>query len=84
MNIINQSRLLINLIRIWPHLVVFLFHPNRTLIKQDVESWKRAIGLNLKTIYAFLFLLANYPEFRNVFYVRFGMIGAVSNLFDPK
>jgi len=81
---IKKVKLFINLIRIWPHLIVLIFHPNRTLIKQDVWAWKKAIGFGNSDYYAFLLLLANYPEFRNVFYARIGLIGFILNFICPK
>lgn len=81
---VNLIKLYLNLYRTWPHLVAFLFHPNKALIKEDVMAWKRALGLEKGNLYTLLFILANYPEFRNIFYARIGIIGAFFNVFCPK
>jgi serine O-acetyltransferase len=81
---VNQLKLLVNLIRIWPHLLVYVFCRNKLLIQQDVTAWKSAIGLKKGSTYSLLFLLSNYPEFRNVFYIRIGYWGHALHLICPK
>jgi serine O-acetyltransferase len=81
---IKKIRLFFNLIRVWPHLILFVVHPKKNLIGEDVKAWRNALGLKESIVYSFLFLLANYPEFRNICYLRFGLIGSVLNLFCPK
>lgn len=77
-------RLYLNLIRVWPHLILFFIHPKKNLIIEDIKAWGKALELKESIVYSFLFLLANYPEFRNVCYSRFGLIGTIFNLFCPK
>jgi serine O-acetyltransferase len=59
-----------NSIRSLPHLMIFIFHPNRNLIKKDINRWLIVYSRNYNVYAGLLYLLCFYPEFRNLFYYR--------------
>jgi len=67
-----------------PHLFLFYNHRNRKIIEADTKRWLDIIQLNYKATKGFIYLLANYPEFRNLFYYRVGMPGKLLNIICPK
>lgn len=72
-------------LRLVPHVMVMKFGKGKPVIGQDVARWAQiyleAAPISaLKELYAFLFLMTFYEEFRNLFYYRSGMAG---KLFSP-
>ena len=72
-------------IRLIPHILVMEFGPGKSVIAHDVARWAQIyLGTTPTTalgeMYAFLFLMTYYEEFRNLFYYRAGMLG---RLFRP-
>ncbi len=67
-----------SILRLIPHLLIFTFHPVRTVIEKDIERWSKELGLNQKhkSRWEFLWnlseLLTFWKEFRNLFYYRLG------------
>jgi serine O-acetyltransferase len=54
--------------------IPFLFiHRNRNVIKADVIKWLRCYNLKMTVIGGFMFLMFEYSEFRNLFYLRIRM-----------
>lgn len=60
-----------------PHLLVYRLHPKRKIVEADVTRWLELYGYKYGKIMGFIFLIAYYKEFRNLFYHR---VGAVHNL----
>ena len=72
-------------IRLIPHVMVMKLGRSKSVIAQDVARWAQiylgsAPVSTLNEVYAFLFLMTFYEEFRNLFYYRSGMAG---KLFRP-
>ena len=76
--------LLINLIRCFPHLIVFYLHPKKTIIKSDICVWLKTLGKKYKTPIGLIYLLGMFPEYRNLFYHRIGNSKYFLNLFCHK
>lgn len=54
-----------------PLLIAYLLTTKRTLIRQDVQAWLRALKLRQSQILlGLLQLLGHYPEFRSLYYHR--------------
>lgn len=70
-------------IRLIPHALIMKFGSERTVLAADVARWAKIYMETPhaeKNLYAFLFLMTYYEEFRNLFYYRAGMLG---RLFRP-
>lgn len=72
-------------LRLIPHVMVMKLGRSKSVIAQDVARWAQiylgAAPISaLKEVYAFLFLMTFYEEFRNLFYYRSGVVG---KLFSP-
>jgi serine O-acetyltransferase len=76
--------LILNFIRCFPHLVIFLFHKNRKLIEADITRWLEIKSLKYGQTIGFIYLLSFFREFRNVYYHRIGKSHHILNLFCPK
>ncbi|AGX43940.1 serine O-acetyltransferase [Clostridium saccharobutylicum] len=87
-NNIKEIYAYINIIRSIPLLIAYKFSKNRTIINKDiVENMKRRDGdihHNWGNIQSLNYLLVCYPEFRNVFYYRIGLLSQILKLFYPK
>ncbi len=83
MKLFKRIILIINLLRLWPHILVYLFVKNR-FIKKDIATWSIHYNLKFSNLIALVYFLSFYPEFRNVFYFRFRIIGYILNIFCPK
>ena len=87
-NRIKEIYAYINIIRSIPLIIAYKFSKNKDLIGKDIiENMKRRDGnihLNWGKIKCLNYLLACYPEFRNVFYYRIGLLSNVLKLFYPK
>lgn len=81
--------LILNLPRLFLHLICYLCSKNREVIKQDLLarplhcqlSPKQKDGMLLWPLCA---SLVEEPEFRNVFYMRIGLMRVLLNVFLPK
>ncbi len=76
--------IMLNFIRCFPHLLIFLVHKNRKLVEADIRRWLEIKCLKYGIITGFIYLLSFFREFRNVFYNRIGKSHHVLNLFCPK
>lgn len=77
-------KLAFEIIRCFPHLLLFYFHKNKAIIRYDVLSWGKVYKLNYRPSICLLYLLSNFPEYRNVFYFRVGGWRHFLNIFCPK
>lgn len=76
--------IIFNFIRCTPHLLIFIFHKNRTLIKSDISRWLKVIGKKYSSHTGLIYLLGFFPEFRNLFYNRIGFSAHFLNIFCQK
>lgn len=87
MNKIKSLFVSISYIRSLPLIMVFLFSKNKNIIINDIEeNLKKRAGINAGNwnhIKGLNYLLAIYPEFRNVFYFRIGFISKLLYIFYP-
>jgi serine O-acetyltransferase len=68
--------LFVRSLRLIPHWIIFNFHKNKSVIHQDIERWMTERG-NMKNQdkqIGFLYFMNCYPEYRNLFYFRIGML----------
>ncbi len=74
----RRVRLTISAFRLLPHIIIFLSRlPGRALLDADLARWAEIYHLGrspdpLTQLTTFLTLMTFTPEFRNVFYLRFG------------
>lgn len=71
-------------IRLIPHILVFVMHPNRKIIKEDLLQWLLVLRIKRKGIYGFIYLLNFIKEYRNIFYLRIGFVGKILNVLAGK
>lgn len=77
-------KIVFEIFRCFPHLLLLTFHRNKQLIVSDVKRWLKIFGLNYSTFTGFLYLLSFYPEYRNVFYARVGFWKHILNVICPR
>ncbi|MFK5986452.1 MAG: serine acetyltransferase [Pseudomonadota bacterium] len=84
--LLEQFVLLLSSIRLIPHLIIFKWHSNSKIIHSEVILWS-AIELNYKpqnsyeTLYAFVELMSQCEQFRNLFYYRMKGFNKLLSLF---
>lgn len=66
------------------HLIVFYTHKNKKIMHADTARWLQVYKLHYKKSLGFIFLLSHYPEFRNLFYYRAGVISNLLKIFCPR
>lgn len=64
--------IIVNLIRIFPHLLFFVFHPRRSLIRADLRRFCEIYKRDYHEFLGVCFFLLKIKEFRNIFYYRIG------------
>ncbi|MCU4173889.1 serine O-acetyltransferase [Carboxylicivirga sp. N1Y90] len=62
--------LFINAIRCIPHLILFLLHPNKEVIKADIIRGLDNMDKKYGIYFGLLYMLSFCKEFRNLFYYR--------------
>lgn len=80
----SYIRIWLEVLRCFPHLILFYVHKNRNLIQADTRRWLELMKLGFSTPLGFIYLLSCYREFRNVFYFRIGTLSCILNLICPK
>lgn len=73
----------VNIIRFWPHLIIFMFSKNKTLIREDLQAYKKEYSLKNSDIFALLILLYNNKSFRTLFYHRIGKLKWLIKFLAP-
>lgn len=53
-----------------PLIHIYWKSKNREKIDLDIERWQKELGINYTRLSALYYLLAFYPEFRNIFFYR--------------
>jgi serine O-acetyltransferase len=69
---LNNILALINIIRLWPHLIIFMFSKNKGLILEDLQAYKKEYSLKYSNVFSLLILLYNNKSFRTLYYHRIG------------
>ena len=71
-------------IQLIPHLLVFNFHKNRSIIRYDTKRWMEIYNIHRNIQSGFLELMRILPEYRNLFYMRMGAHQGMINWLCPK
>jgi len=80
---VERSVLCFNLIRVFPLAIGFVLTGEKEYIKKDVEKWSPECRFQGKNIFFNFFkLIANYKEFRSLYYYRLGSGSSVTWLFS--
>lgn len=75
---------LLTFIRCFPHVILFLVHKNRVIINADTMRWLKVMELeNQNASFGFVYLMAFFPEFRNLFYYRVGKVKHLISFLCP-
>jgi len=59
-------------------------HPNKKIIESDIPIWLEAAEKKYPTVIGLIYLLAFFPEYRNLFYYRIGPLKYILNIFCRK
>lgn len=71
-------------IRLLPHLLIYGFSKNRSIIAADVARWSNiCLPKHPTGVRAFVELMNRFPEYRNLFYYRAGHIGKLVSFLCP-
>lgn len=65
--------------RLIPHVGLYLSKPNPRL-QEDIKRWQAVLDIKGSSLFALIWLLTYFQEFRSLFYYRMGL---VSRLFTP-
>jgi serine O-acetyltransferase len=74
----------IEFIRCLPHLIVFYFHPNKSIIQADILRWLNVMRKDYGITTGLIYLLGFHPPFRNLFYHRIGLWKSLLNIICPE
>ena len=77
---------LFSTIRLLPHIVLFNIHPQKSVIEYDVQRWMewKSFATETSTQYGFIYFMTFCPEFRNIFYMRVGIINRIIGWLCPR
>lgn len=73
-----------NIIRCFPHLLLFYFHKNKSLIQADVKNSLAIMNKQFQEPFGLIYLLAFCKHFRNLFYYRTRPYSHILNIFCPQ
>ncbi len=77
--------ILLNILRLWPHLTFLKLHKNRQTMQLDIQRWLDEGDDKARSIaWGFLTLMSLKPEFRNLFYKRIGKASLLIQWLCPK
>lgn len=71
-------------LRCFPHILIFRFHQNRSIIERDIHRWLSVHNKDSTLINGFVYLMIFYPEYRNLYYHRIGMYATFVNFLYRK
>lgn len=74
---------LLNLPRLVPHAIAFTILSAHHPLRQDLARWKEVMGMKENGLALLMYLLANYPEFRSIFYYRLKHAGKIIGIIFP-
>lgn len=82
-NLLKSIKFIFELLRCFPHLIIFLIHKNKPMISADIIRWREVLGKHFTIPVGLIYLLAFHKEFRNLFYFRIGTLKYLLNIFCP-
>lgn len=80
---VNFIQTLIYLPLLFPHVLIYFFI-DKTLIDADINRWCEQQGLSLPKLFALCYLLANFNEYRSLYYRRVGRINYILRYLRPQ
>jgi serine O-acetyltransferase len=80
---LNNILALLNIIRFWPHLIIFKLSRNKKLIHEDLQAYKKEYSHKHSDNFALLILLFNNRSFRTLFYHRIGNLKWLIKFLAP-
>lgn len=80
---VNLIQTLIYIPLLLPHIIVYYLH-EKTLINADIKRWNERHGLSFPKIISLCYLLANFKEFRSLYYRRIGRINYILRYLRPQ
>jgi serine O-acetyltransferase len=85
----RRTRMILNSVRLIPHLILMLFADSGGLLKADMARWAVNTRSNKPNgLYDYVLLFISFmtfiPEFRNLFYYRFGVKAKLFNWLCPR
>ncbi len=84
MKILKSIILYLNIIRFFPHLIIYSFSKNKSLIVEDIEAYQKEYSINKSKVFSLLFLLFHHRSFRGLFYFRIGEIKWLIRFLAPE
>ena len=79
----NKIFIILRAIIFLPHLLLVFLSPQKELIREDVESYKKKRNLFLPFVLALLYLLENDIYFRKMCYFRIGNLSYLIKWYAP-
>jgi serine O-acetyltransferase len=80
---LNNILALLNIIRFWPHLIIFMLSKNKKLIYEDLQAYKKEYSYKQSDIFVLLILLFKNRSFRTLFYHRIGNLKWLIKFLAP-
>jgi len=73
---------ILSAMRLLPHVCVYAVHDKDGLVRSDIDRWshilfRKSALSEWGRLWMLLWLLTLYPEFRNLFYKRTGLVGRI-------
>ena len=75
---------IISAITLIPHLIFFNLHSNKSTIRKDLFRWMKVNRIDLNMQISFIYVMRYFPEFRNLFYKRIGIVSTPFIWLCPK
>lgn len=82
--VLKNIKFFFEFLRCFPHLIIFYFHKNNSIIRADIIRWLKVLGKSYNVSIGLIFLLAFHKAFRNIFYYRIGVLKYLLNIFCPQ
>ena len=80
----HRIKLYISYLFLWPHLLCYLFCNHKEVIIQDVEVWNQRWNYAFGEYNGLLNLLLDNKWYRNIFYMRVGILSNFLNIILKK
>lgn len=82
--VLKNIKFLFEFLRCLPHLVIFYFQKNNSIIQADIIRWLTVLEKSYIVPIGLIYLLGFHKAFRNIFYYRIGVLKYVLNIFCPQ
>lgn len=73
----------LNIIRLWPHSLCWLFSENKQIIREDIQAYQKEYRIFSGLYFAFLHFMFFNRSFRSLFYHRIGNRSYLIRFFAP-